>query len=402
MCAPMSFARLVATAAALSALVIVAPPARAAEPAPAPTLTKNAACSPARNTVAYAACSLAEQLGPAAHGVAVSVASLKSDRELPAPDQLRQRLQQALELALESRPPTTGRDRLVVELSIEKVGGSLRLTADLKRATGLWQRARHEKPRVLQHAFKELPLDEELRSLIPPPPLVVGSVTKIKSPERGIVALACGPVSEDGAQELAIVSRSYVRVGRLVKRTFAERKKAAWATLSTIAPVPLREPLASAEFIADGRLRVSLSDRAWDVDLGEDLTVKDHRLREAPSLPGVDAVAAAGALRLGRDATSGKLVNLERGGVAPTLHVGAQLALGDADSDGKPELLYSVDTLDASKDRLSVVTLEGAKATPRFELPAPGISAVAVCQRREGPGMAAMVLATASELWLIQ
>jgi hypothetical protein len=397
----MSLARLVAAAAALSALV-VAPPAPAAEPAPTPTFTKNGACSPARNTIGYAACSLAEQLGPAAHGVAVRVASLKSDRELPAPDQLRQRLQQALEIALESRPPTTGRERLVVELSIEKVGGSLRLAADLKRATGLWQRARHEKPRVLQHAFKELALDEELRSLIPPPPLVVGSVTKIKSPERGIVALACGPVGEDGAQELALVSRAYVRVGRLLKRTFAERKKAAWATLSTIAAVPLREPLANAQFIADGRLRISLSDRAWDVELGEDLTVRDRRLREAPTLPGIDALAAVGALRLGRDASSGKLVNLERGGVAPALHVGAQLALGDADSDGKPELLYSVDTLDPSKDRLSVVTLEGAQATPRFELPAPGISAVAVCQRREGPGMAAMVLATESELWLIQ
>jgi hypothetical protein len=95
-------------------------------------------------------------------------------------------------------------------------------------------------------------------------------------------------------------------------------------------------------------------------------------------------------------------VSLQAGGIVPALRVGAQLALGDADSDGRPELLYSVDTLDAAKDRLTVVTLEGAKATRRFELPAPGISAVAVCQRREGPGMSAMVLATADELWLIQ
>lgn len=396
----MSLARLVASAAAL-ALVVVVPQARA-QPTAAPATAASGHCSSARTTISAAACSLAEQLGPTAHGAAVSVASLKSDRELPAPDQLRQRLQQAVELALESSPQVTTRDKLVVELSIEKVGGSLRVTADLKRATGLWQRARHQKPRTLQHAFKELPLDSELRSLIPPPPLVVGSVTKMKAPERGIVALACGPVSEDGAQELAIVSRSSVRVGRVVKRAFAERKKAAWATLSTISAVPLREPLANAEFTESGRLRISLSDRAYDVDLGEDLTVRDQRLRDAPTLSGVDAVAATGTLRLGRDASSGKLVGLQAGSVVPALHVGAQLALGDADSDGNPELLYSVDTLDPAKDRLTVVTLEGAKATRRFELPAPGISALAVCQRREGPGMAAMVLATADELWLIQ
>jgi len=48
------------------------------------------------------------------------------------------------------------------------------------------------------------------------------------------------------------------------------------------------------------------------------------------------------------------------------------------------------------------VTLQGAQVKPRFELPAPAISAVTVCQRREGPGMAAMLVATADELWLIQ
>ncbi|HVY28691.1 MAG TPA: hypothetical protein VHB79_19175 [Polyangiaceae bacterium] len=391
----MSLARLVASAAAFAALVVITPSARAEPASPLP-------CSPARHSVDYAACSLAEQLGAAAHGAGVSIVSLKSDRELPAPDQLRQRLQRALETALESRPKAAGRDRLVVELSVEKVGGSLRFTADLKRAVGLWQRARHQKPRAEQHAFKEVPLDEELRVLIPPPPLVVGSVTKIKAPERGIVALACGPLAEDGAQELAIVSRSNVRVGRVVKRTFAERKRAAWTTLSAIAAVPLREPLASAEFTPNGWLRISLSDRAYDVDLGPDLSVRDQRLRQAPAVAGVDATASTGALRLGRDSSSGKLISLQPSGVVPPLHVGAQLALGDADDDGNPELLYSVDTLDAAKDRLSVVTLQGAQAKPRFELPAPGISAVAVCQRREGPGMAAMVVATADELWLIQ
>ena len=70
--------------------------------------------------------------------------------------------------------------------------------------------------------------------------------------------------------------------------------------------------------------------------------------------------------------------------------------------DGTPELAYSADTLEGGNDRLTLVTLQDKRLTPRFELAAPSISAVAICSQREGPGMATVVLATGDELWLIR
>lgn len=393
----MSLAHLAARTLVLLALVSAAP-AVGAETASPPS-----ACATTRGALALASCHIAEQLGAAARGADVTVVSLKSDATLPAPDQLRQRVQAGLESTLQSAERAKGRrSKLAVELAIEKVGGVLRLTADLRRATGLWQRLRHERTRAEQHAFVEVALDAELRSLIPPPPLVVSEVLKLKAPERGIVALACGPFGVEGGLELALVSRSHVRVGRIVRRAFAERQKAAWSTLSPVAPVPLREPLASAEFTPQGRLRVALSDRRDSLELGADLSVRSRTPRTFPAVGGLDAWAELEGLKLGRDAASAELVTIPPGGAAPKLHVGAQLALGDADNDGNPELAYSADTLDAAKDRLTLVTLQGSQASPRFELPAFGISAVAICSRREGASMAQLVLASGDELWLIR
>jgi hypothetical protein len=284
---------------------------------------------------------------------------------------------------------------------------------------------------VERHGFVEAPLDAELRALIPPPPLVVSEVLKLKAPERGIVALACGPLGSDGGQELALVSRGSVRVGRVVGRTFSERKRAAWSALSAVAPAPLREPIASAEITAQGALRVGLSDRKDGLELSRELSVlgRFEGLMPAPgggcversslgvlarfqgcSGPGtgrtqpttLDAFAGVPDAQLGRDLVSSKLSGARPELAQATNRVGAQLAMGDADSDGNPELAYSADTLEGAKDRLTLVTLQGNKLTPRFELPAPSISAVAICSQREGPGMAMLVLATGDELWLVR
>ena len=363
----------------------------------------------------------------------MTVVALKSDRELPAPDALRERVQSAVSAALGARRDAKSRDarKLLVELSIEKVGGVLRVTAELRRRTGLWQRIRHAKPSSERHAFVEAPLDAELRALIPPPPLVVSEVLKLPAPERGIVALACGPLGHDGGQELALVSRGNVRVGRIVGGAFAERKRAAWSGLSVVAPAPLREPIASAEITADGTLRLGLTDRRDGLVLSRDLGVLE-RFEGLLPVPGGGCVARSAlglAARFGRCATSGSSraepvtldavagsplapLGREAGsarlwGARPELsqaasRVGAQLALGDADTDGNPDLAYSSDTLEPAKDRLTFVTLDGRKLTPRFELPARGISAIAICSVREGPGMAPLVIATGDELWLVR
>ncbi|HYQ18847.1 MAG TPA: hypothetical protein VEQ58_23890 [Polyangiaceae bacterium] len=419
----MSLSRQVAPAALLSALAFAPSPARADSP------TTPVGCQPSQGSLAFLGCSVAQKLGPAASGASVTVIDLKSDRELPAATALRERVQAAVASALGSDAADGKRaeqkPRLRVELSIEKSGGNLRLTAELRRATGLWQRVRHSKPRAEQRAFAEAPLDAELRALIPPPPLVVSETLKLKAPERAIVALACGPLGSDGGQELAIVSRSTVRVGRVANRAFVERKRAAWSTLSAIAAAPLREPIASAEITPQGTLRVGSTDRRDGLELSRDLAVLQRFEAQLP-VPGggcvarselgvasqlgacaaearadaatLDALAGSSRGLLGRELGGARLL----GAAAPAGRVGAQLALGDADSDGALELAFSSDTLDAAKDRLTVITLQGNKPTPRFELAAPAISAITICSGREGPGMAPIVLATGDELWLLR
>jgi hypothetical protein len=429
----MSLARLLVPTALLFTFPVAAVPTATAQPN-----TAIASCQPSQGSLSFIGCSLAQQLGLPPGGASVTVLALKSDRELPAPDVLRERVQSAVAAALgprgaEAKGAERGRRQLSVELNIEKSAGVLRVTADVRRATGLWQRIRHARPSAERHGFVEAPLDAELRALIPPPPLVVSEVLKLKAPERGIVAMACGPLGNDGGQELALVSRSNVRVGRVVGRVFTERKRAAWSALSAVAATPLREPIASAEITPGGALRVGLSDRRDGLTLSRALGVlaRFEGLMPVPgggcversslgfvarfqscSGPGattghtqpttLDALAGVPNAQLGRDLASGRLSGARPELSRATNRVGAQLAMGDADSDGDPELAYSADTLDGANDRLTLVTLQGNSLSPRFELPAPSISAVAICSQREGPGMATLVLATGDELWLIR
>lgn len=410
--------------AALLALVVLSSGVSSAEPA-----SDASGCLMARGSLSTLACGLAQQLLPAANGASVTIIELKSDRQLPAPDALRERLQSAVLAAL--RPSGASgpeRSRLRVELRVEKSGGVLRVAADLQRATSLWQRVRHKKPAAERHAFVEVALDAELRALIPPPPLVVSETLKLKAPERGIVALACGPLSPDGAQELALVSRSTIRVGRIAGHAFAERKRVAWSALSPIAPAPLREPIATAE-IAQGKLRVGLTDRRDGLVLSSELVVSERFEALLPSpgqaciervdlglgrqvpctasgagarhgAPELDALAGMPLMWLGRDAR-GTLLASTRALLPSDVRVGAQLAVGDADSDGSPELAFSADTLEPNKDRLTLATLQEGKLLRRFELAAPNISAVAICAR-EGAGMAPIALVTGDELWLMR
>jgi hypothetical protein len=422
----MQLPRPLAPALSLAALVALlgARPGYGEPSAPSPK------CQASQGALALLSCALAEQLLPAASGARVNVIDLKSDRELPAPDALRERVQSAVAKALGPSKTGAERGKLSVELKLEKSGGVLRVSAELRRATGLWQRVRHRKPDSERHAFVEVALDQELRALIPPPPLVVSETIKLKAPERGIVALSCGALGSDGGQELVLVSRSNVRVGRIVGRAFAERQRSAWSALSPIAPAPLREPIASAEITPQGTLRVGLSDRRDALELSRDLTVL-RRFEGALPVPAagcvarsalgfssqespcgvkpataaaltLDAVAGARGVWLGRDLATSQLWTSQRGLLPNGTRAGAQLALGDADSDGSPELAFSADTLEAAQDRLTLVTWAQGKLTPRFALAAPAITAVTICTQREGAGMAPIVIASGDELWLLR
>lgn len=386
-------------------------------------------CQPSSGSLSQIGCGLAQQLGSGARGANVGVVELKTDRALPNADALRERVQTAVASALGATSGAPG--KLRVELRLEKAGGVLRVSAELRRAVGLWRRLRHDKPQSEAHGFVEVPLDAELRALIPPPPLVVGETLKLKAPERGIVALACGPLGEDGGQELALVSRTSVRVGRIQNAAFVERARASWSTLSPVAPAPLREPIGNAEITERGTLRVGLSDRRDGLELSRELAVTSRfeaqlpvpgggctprsalgftassvvcapRAPSAASAATLDALAGWNGAWLGRAADTASLVASAGIPMPANARVGAQLSLGDADGDGAPELGYSADTLDPTKDRLTIVTLRANKPLKRFELAAPAISAIAICQRREGPGMAPVIVATGDELWLLR
>ncbi|HKY40496.1 MAG TPA: hypothetical protein VJN18_31395 [Polyangiaceae bacterium] len=418
----------------LVGLGLLGPSAAAAEPtAPAPSA---ASCAKGLGSLAYIGCSLAAALLPSATGTDVAVLELKSDRDLPAPDALRERLRESVRAALAkpvagASPAEAEQGKLRVELNVEKVAGTLRVTANLRRATGLWQRLRRTSSRSLLHGFVEAPIDAELRALIPPPPLVVSSILKVKAPERGIVALACGELGPEGGQELALVSRSSVRVGRIIASRFAERGMLAWSALSPVAPAPLREPIATAEITAAGVLRVGITDRRDGIELNGALqvTARYQALLPAPgggcvapsgvglsgqisqcaadqpgaaaSLGVLDALSGARTWQLGRDLASGKVRQNQRE-LAELGRVGAQLAVGDADGDGTPELAYSADVLEPARDRLMLVSLTSGKPSRRFELPAAGISAIAICNRPEGSGMAPLALVSGDELWLVR
>ena len=83
--------------------------------------------------------------------------------------------------------------------------------------------------------------------------------------------------------------------------------------------------------------------------------------------------------------------------------VGAQLALGDLDEDGLPEIVSSSPTLDRRADQLVVRTLtESGQLRERLRLAVPsGIDALAICPG-DGRAMAPLVAATGDGIWVIR
>jgi hypothetical protein len=407
-------------------------------------------CSRALGSLAQLACELARALLPAATGAEVVVVELKSDTELPAPAALRERVREVVAGALSNGTVEPARQRtgLRVALALEVRSGRLGISADARPRTRLWERSRARHNTVELHAYAARPIDFELRRFVPAPPLVVTRVLKARAPERGIVAMACGDVGADHTQELVLVSRSHVRLGRLAGGEFSEGRRTTWQALSSVAPAPLREPIAFVDITASGRLRVGSSDRSHGLLLDAELVPTERYpnqlplaegcveragmgfesyvrtcaesssnytragdagagvrggARERPAGAVLDAVASFSEATVGRLLEDGSLLLISGASSTPLLaSAGAQLAVGDADGDGAPEIAVSRNTLDPTNDGLSLFTLEQGKLRLRFELAAPSISAIAVCRERDGAGMAPIVLASADEIWIVK
>ena len=351
----------------------------------------------------------------------------------------------------------------LIYLAVEIAAGQLRVTADVYPVPKtVWSRVREPEPGPIDHAFASAPIDAEIRGFLAPIPLVTVSVDRAKNFESDVVALACGDVNADGAPEIVSVSRRRVSTLRLRGGKVSPIASRPWPELSPVHPSPLREPIAFATLaersaVADGELTegtfidVALTDRARSVRLdgklqivaafpgvalpdGEGtMCVKNWGLVMtgavgpcAPSDPATihasvggqyDAAASAelisplgdpfvvwagrerGAIEI-RDSAGAKIVG-DSGG--------AQIAVGDLDQDGDPELISSLDVLNPLEDAVVVRTwsrtsagAKEARLRERFRIPAAaGVRALAVCPP-DGPGRAPFVVATADEIWVVR
>jgi hypothetical protein len=359
-----------------------------------------------------------------------------------------------------------GRASALVYVGIEVSRGDLRLTLDVYPSmANAWDRIRSPLSSPSAHAFASAKIDAEVRSFLVPLLLEQASVSRAHHDEGDVLAAACGDVDGDGGDELVLVSRARIAMGRVRAGKFMPERTAAWSAIAPRTAVPMREPLAGA-VVAPGTVDVGSSDRgafsltpdfaghvalsgvpAWGGDravclLAEPsagafdgapidcVVARDPRAAMTVPAPRFDAFACATyvdpagephSLLVVRE-PSGKLkLRVDdisvRGMDGP---FGAQLAVGDLDQDGTPEV---VTTNDGPDDAVNVLTWNEALASgaapssaeggaggtgvqsalvPRLHLPAPGgVRALAICPAEQG-GEPVLTAVVGDEVWLVR
>ena len=416
------------------------------------------ACERESTAIARTACLLGNPLQGQADAALIVAAPAAGDDRVALPARVTERLAQliaaklgsaarahAAPLALAVAERVAGSARGLIYLGVSLHRDRLEVSADVYVGAGhFWQRLRSPGLRSKSHAFASSPLDLELRALFPAIPLVVTRVDKATLAERDVVGLACGDVRGDGSSEIATVGRRKVQVGRLEHGRFAARASLNWAEFSAVAPSPLREPIAAGSLVQPGRLWVGSSDRADALELSGELHV-DHKWHGLMPWPGggctrrmglgydgksqacpgatstpsvdfrtpVDAFATRSLSNQSGQAHTlrvARAVGSDSARVLDSLHpevlvpdVGAQLAIGDLDEDGQPEIVTSSPRLDRKSDQLVVRTLtDSGQLRERLRLAVPsGIDALAICPG-DGRVMAPLALVTGDGLWVIR
>lgn len=416
-----------------------------------------------RSALSELGCELARQL-ELTDRTLVAAAPLRSDVTLERADEFGERLVRVMGGALGSGlhihpAPVTlpAARRLAAQsgrllyLTPELRQGRILLTADVYiQPRAFWDRVKTPVSGPIQHAFAERPADGEIRSFLPRAPIVVSRRDSAVLPDRPALALACGELLPGQGDQIALVGRRRITMGRLRSGKLESSAEREWQDLSPVAPAPLRAPLASAR-LRGGWLDVGSSDRQQALRLGADLeplarapqglpwpeggcapltpvaasTALVTCLGDAsePSLveltksrtSGADTVDAFAAIQLVRANGSSTRVSAFRpagarsawlvddeGRATEVPAVGAQLALGDLDGDGRVELISSRPVLDPKLDTLRVETWHpDGSLTTRYELPMPEVHALAVCPWR-GEGLAPLVAAAANRVWVLQ
>lgn len=342
-------------------------------------------------------------------------------------------------------------------LKSEISGGKLRLVADVFPVPRtVWARVRDPEPGPIAHAFAEAPFDPEVRTYLAPVSLTQVNVVRGQNFEGDVQAVACADLDADGATEIISVSRRRVTTLRLRDGKVVPLRSRNWADLSPLAPIPLRESVGFAALVerpttngdAAVFLDVGLSDRSKSVRLDGHLAVMQTLsgwpvgsgeasacVRSAqpwisgailPCLPNetalqlplggaYDAFASAALISQQGQAFVMLAARNDRGivevrddaGHATTFDgAGAQLAVGDLDLDGEPEILSSLDVPFGTTDAVVIRTWtnrgfsEAPKPKEMMRLPvAAGVRALAVCPP-ESSGRAPFVVATADEIWV--
>ena len=206
-------------------LTAVSPTATAAEPAaPTPAAT----CGRGHGSaMAEIACEIRHSLDDLPPGALVVAAPLPAEPSVKNPAGLTARLSNVVagalgarasdEAAKLARARTLASDAgTLVHLTPNLSHGDLQVAVDVYRVPkSFWDRVRDPEPSPSQHTFARRKLDAELRTFLPPVPLVAQHIDKAPTSEPDPVAVACGDANGDGAQEIVLVGRHRIQLGRI-------------------------------------------------------------------------------------------------------------------------------------------------------------------------------------------
>lgn len=424
-----------------------------ARDAPVPQACSNGA----RGAIFETACEVSRGLGRLDAPIMVVAGPPTGDGSVSKPDELATRVAETLAalagatlpsprgaLSLSEARHRASAARTLVFATIDVSNGRIRIAANAYPGVlGFWDRVRGAVSGTQSHADSERRLDGEVGSFLRPVPLVSSHIEKA-TVTADVVAVGCGDLDGDAVIDIIVVGRRRIEKGRITAGRFESNADASWTALSPVAASPLREPIGSVVVSPRQHVDIGLTDRRTGVRLGPALALLGSfdqpipwsgvgcltraglglgspvpcMVGEAAAISvgaASDVDAVAGARVVSADghahtvvawrerATSTAVLLDDTGRSARLPGVGGQIAVGDLDFDGVPELVFGADTRNAAADVLAVRSWgKDGQLRERLRLPVPdGIKAVSVCPA-DGARAASMVVATGKGLWIVR